>query len=54
MGLNQTIQEIQERIDDVYLGDFPISYVTISFDPQYDSPDIIHAYADSLGADTSP
>lgn len=49
--LNQTMQEIQARIDEVELGNTDIQYVSISFDPAYDTPEILKAYADSLGAD---
>ena len=47
-NLNQTMQEIQTRIDETELGDIPISYVTISFNPETDTPDKLKAYSASL------
>lgn len=49
--LNQTMQEIQARIDEVELGEINIRFVSISFDPEHDTPDVMQAYADELGAD---
>ncbi len=49
--LNQTMQEIQDRIDEAQLGDIEIQFVSISFDPKHDTPEILRSYADSLGAD---
>jgi len=51
--LNQTMQKVQDRVDEANLGDIAIKFVTISFDPIYDSPEVLDGYADSLGADTS-
>lgn len=50
-NLNQTMQEIQARIDEVALGDIDIQFVSISFDPGHDTPEIMSDYADALGAD---
>jgi len=50
-NMNRTIQEIQNRLDEANLGDIEMKFVTISFDPQHDTPEILAAYADSLGAD---
>ncbi len=52
-NLNQTMQEIQSRLDEAQLGDISMDFVTISFDPDYDSPTVLKGYADGLGADTS-
>ncbi|RMF40350.1 MAG: SCO family protein [Anaerolineae bacterium] len=51
--LNATMQEIQSRLDEVLPADVAIKFVTISFDPQHDTPEVLQAYAESLGADTS-
>jgi len=51
--MNQTISEIQGRLDEANLGDIEMRFVTISFDPEYDSPEILKQYADSLGADSA-
>jgi len=53
-NLNQTMQEIQDRIDEVELGDIDIQFVSISFAPGHDTPDVMREYADSLGADEAP
>lgn len=50
-GLNQTMQEIQARLDEVELGEIDMQFVSISFDPEHDTPAVMRAYADSLGAD---
>jgi protein SCO1/2 len=49
--LNQTMQEIQARIDEPQLGDLEIQFITISFDPEHDTPEKMQEYADTLGAD---
>lgn len=51
-GINHTMQEVQDRIGEAELGGIPITFVTISFDPDYDTPGVLNAYAHSLGADT--
>ncbi len=50
-NMNATIQEIQSRLDEANLGDIEMQFVTISFDPQYDTPKRLAEYATSLGAD---
>ncbi len=50
--LDQTMLEIQQRLNEVELGDIPVAFVTISFDPAYDTPAVLRAYADGIGADT--
>ncbi len=52
-NLDETMLEIQTRIAEAELGDIPMQFVTISFDPDYDSPDVLAAYAASLGADSN-
>ncbi len=52
-NLNQTMQEIQDRISEVDLGGIPVQFVTISFDPENDSPETLAAYAEAQGADPS-
>ncbi len=51
--LNATMQAVQARLDEVLPADIPMLFVTISFDPRHDTPEVLRAYADSLGADTS-
>ena len=50
-NLDTTMQEIQSRLDEIELGDIPIKFVTISFDPKKDSPNVLSRYAESLDAD---
>ena len=50
-NLNQTMLEIQDRIGEVELGGIPVKFVTISFDPENDTPEALAAYAELQGAD---
>ncbi len=50
---SQTMQALQQRLAAVDTGTVPLEYVTISFDPAYDTPERLAAHAQSLGADTS-
>jgi protein SCO1/2 len=50
--MNETIQEIQSRLDEVELGDINVSFVTISFDPDRDIAPVLGAYAQSVNANT--
>ncbi len=52
-GINRTMQAIQARLGEVDLGDIPMTLVTVSVDPTYDTPARLRAYAASLGADTA-
>ena len=49
--MNATMQEVQRRLDEVDLSGLPVQFVTISFDPEHDTPEKLKAYADSLDAD---
>jgi protein SCO1 len=48
---NETIKEIQSRLDEVELNGIPVSFVTISIDPDRDTPEVLNAYGTALGAD---
>ncbi|MBI5944789.1 MAG: SCO family protein [Chloroflexi bacterium] len=50
--INETIKEIQSRLDEVELDGIEVAYVTISFDPDRDTAETLEAYASSLNADT--
>jgi protein SCO1/2 len=50
-NLNQTMREIQSRMDEIELGDIPVKFLTISFDPENDTPEVLATYAVSQGAD---
>ncbi len=43
--LNQTMQAIQSRLEEANLGNIEMRFVTISFDPQDDTPEALAAYA---------
>jgi len=47
---NDTIKEIQSRLGEVELGGIPVSFVTISVDPERDTPEVLNDYGTSLGA----
>jgi protein SCO1/2 len=48
---SETIKEIQSRLGEVDLGGIPVSFVTISIDPERDTPEVLNAYGKSIGAD---
>jgi len=49
----QVMRQVQERLSEVDSGGIPIELVTISFDPERDTPEALQRYADALGADLS-
>jgi len=49
--IDQTMLEIQNRLDEVANGEIPISLTTISFDPERDTPDVLSEYQQAVGAD---
>ncbi len=51
-NLNSTMREIQIRLDEVDLADIPVKFVTISFDPENDSHEVLADYAEAQGADS--
>jgi protein SCO1/2 len=50
-GLDQTMIEVRDRIGEVDLGDTDFRLVTISFDPETDTTEVLKAEADEFGAD---
>ncbi|MDH3540066.1 MAG: SCO family protein [Acidimicrobiia bacterium] len=46
-----TMAEIRDRIDQVDLGGTDVRFVTISFDPTNDTPEVLDARARAMGAD---
>lgn len=46
------MREIQELTQELDLQDVALEFVTISFDPEHDTPERLQQYADGLGADT--
>lgn len=49
-GLNTTMKDIQSRLNQIELGDIPVKFVTISFDPENDTSEVLTAYAEDQGA----
>lgn len=50
-NINETMQEVQSRLNEVELGGIDVSFVTISIDPERDTPQVMNAYAQSIDAD---
>jgi protein SCO1 len=48
---SQTMKEVQGRLGEIDSGIYPIEFVTISLDPERDTPEVLRTYAESLGAD---
>ena len=47
------MKEVQGRMGEVETYDLPVEFVTITFDPEHDTPEVLKAYAEEMGADTS-
>ena len=50
-SMNDTMREIQGRLDEVDVGDTDVRFVTVSFDADTDTPPVLAEYAAELGAD---
>jgi len=50
---SNVMRAVQDHLSEVNTGDIPISLVTISFDPERDTPERLRAYATQVGADPS-
>ncbi|MBT8164836.1 MAG: SCO family protein, partial [Acidimicrobiia bacterium] len=46
-----TMARIRDQVDTVDLGDSDVRFVTISFDPANDTPEVLAARAEAMGAD---
>ncbi len=51
--LDDLMKDVQDRLDETEVYDIPVEFVTITFDPEYDTPEVLKAHAEALGADTS-
>jgi protein SCO1/2 len=49
--MSAVMRAVQERLGEVDASGLPISLVTISFDPERDSPEALRAFAAGVGAD---
>ena len=52
LATGPVMQEVQEMVAEMDTGGIPFQQVTISFDPERDTPERLLAYAESVGADT--
>lgn len=52
-NMSETMQAIQDNVAKMNINGVPFTLITISFDPEYDTPAVLQAYATSLGADTT-
>lgn len=50
-GMEETTREVRDRLDEVDLGDVDIQFVTLTFDPSHDTPEVISGVAERAGAD---
>jgi protein SCO1/2 len=48
---NEAMLQVQQRLDELELGDIPVALVTISVDAQRDNAESLAAYASQLGAE---
>ena len=51
-SMNSTMGAIRGRLDEVDTGDTAVRFVTISFDPSTDNPEVLDDYASQVGADS--
>ena len=49
-NMSETMKEVQARLGEVDLGSIPVSFVTISIDPDRDTPATLKEYGSNLGA----
>ena len=45
------MKEVQDRLSEIDTGGLPVELVTISIDPEHDTPQVLRAHAESVGAD---
>ena len=49
--MTATMREVQSRLDEVDTGETEVKFITVSIDPERDTPETLRAYASSVGAD---
>lgn len=49
--MDSTVREVRSRLDEIDLGDVDVRFVTMTFDPSNDSPDVIADLASTKGAE---
>ena len=52
-NINETMQEVQSRMGEIQLDGIDVSFVTISIDPERDTPEVLNTYAETINADTN-
>ena len=45
------MKDIQDHLAEIDTGGLPVELVTLSVDPDHDTPEVLQSYAESLGAD---
>lgn len=50
--IDQTMLDVQSRLNEIQLDGINVEFVTISFDPERDTPEVLNAYAKSINADS--
>jgi protein SCO1 len=50
-NLDATMRQVQDRVGEIDLGDVPLRLVTISFDPERDTQEVLLEKAQAVGAD---
>ena len=50
-NINETMQEVQSRLNEVQLDGIEVAFVTISVDPERDTPEVLKSYAETISAD---
>lgn len=50
---SQVMRVVQDQLGQIDTGEIPVSLVTISFDPDRDTPERLRVYANQVGADST-
>ncbi|MDD2923326.1 MAG: SCO family protein, partial [Anaerolineales bacterium] len=50
-NINDTMKEVQSRLNEIQLDGIEVAFVTVSLDPDRDTPEVLQTYANSIGAD---
>jgi protein SCO1 len=52
VSTSTTLASLQPALAEIDTGDIPLQFVSISVDPDHDTPNVLRNYASSLGVDT--
>ena len=50
-GMEETVRDVRSRMGEIDMGDVDVQFVTMTFDPADDTPEVLAAAAASTGAD---